>query len=159
MDTLVALGSGVSFLWSVYVYISAVSLQLSGDAGGAIHSLHGLYFESAAMILALISLGKTLEERAKGKTTTALRALMDLSPKLATVLRGGEEVTVPAMELGIGEIFIVRPGEIFPADAVVTFGKSAVDESALTGESLPVEKTEGATVSGATVNTRGLPTS
>lgn len=155
MDTLVSLGSGVSFLWSIYVYAGAVQLQISGDAAAALHALHGLYFESAAMILALISLGKLLESRAKGKTTNALRALMDLSPKLATVIRDGEEVTVPAAALAVGDIFIVRPGESIPADAVVILGESAVDESSLTGESLPAEKTLGSKVYAGTVNQSG----
>ena len=156
MDTLVALGSGVSYLWSIYVYATAVSLQASGDATAAMHALHGLYFESAAMILALISLGKLLESHAKGKTTNALRALMDLSPKLATVLRDGEEKTVMAAELCVGDIVLIRPGESIPADATVISGESAVDESSLTGESLPAEKTVGSQIFAGTVNRSGL---
>ena len=156
MDTLVALGSGVSYLWSIYVYVGAVLIQLGGDVSAAMHALHGLYFESAAMILALISLGKLLEGRAKGKTTNALRALMDLSPKLATLLRDGEEITVMAAELSVGDVILIRPGESIPADAVVISGESAVDESSLTGESMPSEKTVGSQLFAGTVNRSGV---
>ena len=151
MDTLVALGSGVSFVWSVAVYIGALTAK---DA--SYHMLHGLYFESAAMIVALITLGKLLEARAKGKTTSALEALMELSPKLAHVIRDGREITVAAGEVEVGDVFVVRPGESFPVDGEVIEGESAVDESALTGESVPSEKTVGSRVFGATVNRSGF---
>lgn len=153
MDTLVSLGSGVSFLWSIWVYILALNEPVAEQAR---HLLHGLYFESAAMILALITLGKLLEARAKGKTTGALASLMELSPKLARVMRDGEEITVPAAEVKVGDLFTVRPGESLPVDGEVVEGESAVDESRLTGESLPSEKSVGSRVFAATVNKSGF---
>ena len=145
MDTLVSLGSAASFIYSVYVMIA-----MHG------HFLHDLYFESAAMILALITLGKMLEARSKGKTTDALRSLMNLTPKKATVIRNGFNIVVPLEDVRKGDIFTVKPGESIPVDGVVVEGESAVDESALTGESIPVDKTVGDTVSGATINRSGF---
>ncbi len=148
MDTLVALGSGVSFLWSVYTLIKIIN----GSA-----ELYGkLYFESAAMILVLITVGKMLEARSKGKTTDALKSLISLAPKTAAVIRGGAEITIPADELKAGDIFTVRPGESIPADAVITEGSAAIDESALTGESIPADKSEGDSVFAATINKTGF---
>ena len=148
MDTLVALGSLASFGYSVYI---TVKIAIEANA----HLLHELYFESAAMILALITLGKLLEAYSKGRTTDALRALMKLSPKQATVIRDGVEKSIPAGELVIGDIFIVRPGESIATDGVVIEGQSSVDESALTGESIPVDKGAGDRVLGATINRQG----
>ena len=145
MDTLVSLGSTASFVYSLYILIATPK-----------HFLHELYFESAAMILALITLGKLLEARSKGKTTTALKSLMDLAPKRANVIRDGNEVNVPIDEVFKGDIFTVRPGESIPVDGVVIEGHSAVDESALTGESIPIDKSVGDTVSGATINRSGF---
>ena len=152
MDTLVSLGSGASFLWSVYVLFE----MTSASADRAHELLHGLYFESAAMILVLITLGKILEARSKGKTTDALKSLMNLSPKTAVVERGGQESEVPIGEVQKGDIFLVRPGMSVPADGVVICGESAVDESMLTGESLPVEKAQGSAVYAATMNQSGF---
>lgn len=149
MDTLVSLGSTASFVYSVYALLS---MTVSATPQ---KYLHELYFESAAMILALITLGKMLEARSKGKTTNALKGLMDLAPKEATVIRDGKETTIPAASVKIGDIFIVRPGERIPVDAIIIEGHSAVDESALTGESIPVDKTVGDAVSGATINRSG----
>ena len=169
MDTLVALGSGVSFAWSLYVFYSMCTL-VSGsgvvDAAGLTDWLDGLgkqmgdlylhlYFESAAMIPALITIGKTLEAISKGRTTSALRSLMQLAPKKATVIRDGKETEIPADDVRTGDLFIVRPGDSIPADGVVVFGTSAVNESALTGESIPVDKAEGDPVSTATINQSG----
>ncbi|MBE6680438.1 MAG: copper-translocating P-type ATPase [Ruminococcaceae bacterium] len=145
MDTLVALGSA-----SAFVYSFAMTVLHGGDC------LHELYFESAAMILTLITVGKMLEARAKGKTTDALKSLMSLAPKTATVIRDGKEVTVPVSEVQKGDIFVVRPGESIPCDGVLVSGGGAVDESALTGESLPVDKTEGSKVYAATINKSGF---
>ena len=150
MDTLVALGSGISFLYSV-----AVVFRMTAETEHASHLLHGLYFESAAMILALITVGKMLEARSKGKTTDAIKRLIDLSPKTARVIRDGKETEIRADELVVGDIFTVRPGDSFPADGIVTEGESAVNESALTGESIPVDKTAGSKVSAATINQNG----
>ena len=155
MDTLVALGSGASFVYSTAVLFLMSHDLMSGDVAGAFHRLHGLYFESAAMILALITVGKLLEARAKGKTTDALKSLMSLTPDTATVLKDGAEVTVPAAEVRKGDRFTVKPGERIPVDGIVLEGESAVDESALTGESIPVDKTVGASVSAATLNQSG----
>ena len=155
MDTLVALGSGASFVYSTAVLFAMSFDLLNGDAAAALHRLHGLYFESAAMILALITVGKLLEARAKGKTTNALRSLMSLTPDTATVLRDGVEVVIPAAEVKKGDRFAVKPGERIPVDGVVLEGESAVDESALTGESVPVDKAVGSVVSAATVNRSG----
>ncbi len=150
MDTLVALGSSASFGWSVYVLFAMSADTVAGNLTHAAHRLHDLYFESAAMILVLITLGKLLEARAKGKTTDALRALLELAPPTVTVLRGGQEVTVPADEARVGDRFILRAGDRIPLDGTVLEGEGAVDESALTGESLPTDKAAGDAVSTAT---------
>ena len=156
MDTLVALGATASFVWSVYVLFAMTAAQASGDAM-AVHSyLHDLYFESAAMILTLITVGKMLEARSKGKTTDALKALMKLAPKTATVVRNNQEVTVPIDDVRKGDIFVVRPGESIPVDGVVIEGESAVNEASLTGESIPVDKAAGDQVSAATINQSGF---
>ena len=156
MDTLVALGATASFVWSVYVLFAMTAAQASGDAM-AVHSyLHDLYFESAAMILTLITVGKMLEARSKGKTTDALKALMKLAPKTATVVRNNHEVTVPIDDVRKGDIFVVRPGESIPVDGVVIEGESAVNEASLTGESIPVDKAAGDQVSAATINQSGF---
>ena len=155
MDTLVSLGSAASFIYSVWITISMSEAYIVGDVGAAMELLHGLYFESAAMILTLISVGKLLESLAKGKTTDAINSLMELSPKTATVIRGGEEVTIPAEEVIAGDVFVVRPGEMIAVDGVVIEGESQVVEAALTGESLPSEKSIGSSVLGATVNQSG----
>lgn len=152
MDTLVAMGSGVSFLYSVWMLFEMT--QYTADAA---HSyLHEFYFESAAMILTLITLGKMLEAKSKGKTTNALKGLLKLSPTAATVLENGKEITVPIEQLKVGDIFVVRPGESIPADGIVIEGHSAVNESALTGESIPVEKEANSKVSAATINQSGF---
>ena len=153
MDTLVGMGSAAAFVYSTAMLF--VMLGKSGDAEAEREILHGLYFESAAMILCLITVGKTLEARSKGKTTSALRSLMDLAPKTARVLRDGEEITVPAAQVRKGDIFVLRPGDSVPADGTVLEGESAVDESALTGESIPVDKGPGDAVSAATLNRSG----
>ncbi len=154
MDTLVSLGSGASFIYStVILFIMCEGASRGEDVH---HYLHGLYFESAAMILVLITLGKSLEARAKGKTTNAIKSLVDLSPKTATVIKDGKEVTVPLSSLSVGDIFIVRPGEAIATDGIITEGESAVNESALTGESVPVDKTAGDRVFGATINGNGF---
>ena len=155
MDTLVALGSGASFVYSTYALFAMTDAQLHGDAVAVMHYMHEFYFESAAMILALITVGKMLEARSKGKTTDALRSLMKLAPKIAVLLRDGQEVTVPIDQVRRGDIFVVRPGENIPVDGVVIEGESAVNESALTGESIPVDKAPGDAVSAATVNQSG----
>ena len=163
MDTLVALGSGVSFLWSLLVFFRMCGMITNGAANSELHELYHnqLYFESAAMIPALITVGKTLESLSKGRTTNALKSLMDLAPKTARVLRDTDsngtqtETIVPVEEVVVGDIFIVKPGESIPVDGVVIEGESAVDESALTGESVPVDKTEGDKVSAATINRSG----
>ncbi|MDD6012879.1 MAG: heavy metal translocating P-type ATPase [Oscillospiraceae bacterium] len=152
MDTLVALGAGASFLWSVYVLFAMTAAEKDQLA----HLSHEFYFESAAMILTLITLGKMLEARSKGKTADALKSLVKLRPKTACVIRSGEEQTVPAAEVVLDDIFVVRPGESIPVDGIVVGGHSAVDESALTGESIPVEKQQGDRVSAATVNQSGV---
>ncbi|MGN0773751.1 MAG: heavy metal translocating P-type ATPase [Candidatus Ventricola sp.] len=156
MDTLVALGSGASFVYSTYALFAMTDAQLHGDAEAVMHYMHEFYFESAAMILALITVGKMLEARSKGKTTDALRSLMKLAPKTAVLLRDGQEVTVPIDQVRRGDIFVVRPGENIPVDGVVIEGESAVNESALTGESIPVDKAPGDPVSAATVNQSGF---
>ena len=156
MDTLVALGSGASFLYSVYVVFAMTAAQMNGDLSAVAHGLHDLYFESAAMILTLITVGKMLEARAKGKTTDALAGLMALAPKTATVLRDGEETVVAIEAVKKGDIFIVRPGEHIPVDGIVIEGGSAVNESALTGESIPVDKAPGDSVSSGTTNESGF---
>ena len=150
MDTLVALGSGVSYVYSVFTVLKMTTVAEPH------HLLHGLYFESAAMIIALITVGKMLEARAKGKTTDAINALINLSPKTATVVRDGVEQTVLASEVRVGDFFLVRPGESVPVDGVVIEGASSINESALTGESVPVDKQSGDEVLAATVNQSGF---
>ena len=155
MDTLVALGSAASFGYSVYALFAMTGHAAAGDAAGAAHYLHEFYFESAAMILTLITVGKMLEARSKGKTTDALKSLMRLSPKTATLWVDGAEVETPIEQVKTGDLFVVRPGEHIPVDGVVEEGESAVDESALTGESIPVDKAVGSSVSAATTNRSG----
>ena len=155
MDTLVAMGSGVSFVWSCVQLFRMTGLAAAGDASGAHDLLHELYFESAAMILTLITVGKMLEARAKGKTTDALKGLMSLSPKTALIAENGTEREVPVTEIRRGMCFAVRPGMIFPADGTVQSGSGAVDESALTGESIPVDKSPGDPVRAGTRNQSG----
>ena len=156
MDTLVAMGSAAAFGYSTYALFAMSAAQLTGGAAAAEEWMHEFYFESAAMILTLITVGKMLEARSKGKTTDALRGLMRLAPKTANVIRNGEETTVPVAEVKCGDIFVVRPGESIPVDGVITEGHSAVDESALTGESIPVDKAAGDSVSAATINQEGF---
>ena len=156
MDTLVALGSAASFGYSAFALFAMSGALARGDAGAAMSYLHGLYFESAAMILTLITVGKLLEARSKGKTTDALKSLMKLAPQTATLLREGAEVTVPIAQVKKGDLFVVRPGENIPVDGLVLEGSSAVNESALTGESIPVDKTAGDKVSAATTNQSGF---
>ena len=156
MDTLVALGSAASFGYSTCMLFVLTGVQAKGDAMGAMQILHGFYFESAAMILALITVGKLLEARSKGKTTSALRGLMQLAPKTAHVLRDGRETEIPASEVKMGDLFVVRPGESIPVDGEVVEGSSAVNEAALTGESIPADKLPGDAVSGGTVNQSGF---
>ena len=156
MDTLVALGSSASFLWSTYALFAMTRAQVDGNDVLVMHYMMELYFESAAMILTLITVGKMLEARSKGKTTDALKSLMKLAPQTATLLREGAEVTVPIAQVKKGDLFVVRPGENIPVDGLVLEGSSAVNESALTGESIPVDKTAGDTVSAATTNQSGF---
>ena len=155
MDTLVALGAAAAFGYSTYALFAMTGAQVAGDADGVMHYMHEFYFESAAMILTLITVGKTLEARSKGKTTDALKRLMQLTPKTAVLLENGKERTVPIEQVMTGMEFAVRPGEHVPVDGVILEGSSALDESALTGESVPVDKTVGDPVSAATVNTSG----
>lgn len=155
MDTLVALGSGASFIYSTFALFAMSDAVTNGKMELAESYMHEFYFESAAMILTLITLGKTLESYSKGRTTDALKSLMKLSPKMAVVERDGEEVQIPASKVQIGDIFIVRPGDSIPVDGIVLEGHSAVDEAALTGESVPVDKKEGDAVSAATINKSG----
>ncbi len=155
MDTLVALGSGASYVWSVYlIYVMAISVT-NGNYIEYRHYLHQMYFESAAMILTLITVGKLLESIAKGKTTSAIKGLMKLTPKTATVIRDGKEAVILSKEVTRGDIFVVKPGESVPVDGIVIDGVSSVDESALTGESMPVEKSAGASIYAGTTNTTG----
>ena len=156
MDTLVALGSMASFVWSVYALFAMTRAQVDGDSAAVMNYMMEFYFESAAMILTLITVGKMLEARSKGKTTDALKGLMKLAPKTAVVVRDGQEATVPIEQVRKGEIFVVRPGENIPVDGVILEGNSAVNESALTGESIPVDKNPGDAVSAATVNQSGF---
>ena len=156
MDTLVALGASASFLWSVYALFAMTGAQVRGDAAGVMAYMNEFYFESAAMILTLITVGKTLEAKSKGKTTDALKSLIRMTPKTAVVLRDGRETEIPAGDVAVGDIFVVKPGESVPVDGVVTEGSSAVNESALTGESIPVDKSEGDRVSAATINQSGF---
>ena len=155
MDTLVALGSGASFIYSTYALFAMTDAQLKGNDTAVMSYMHEFYFESAAMILALITVGKMLEARSKGKTTDALKGLMKLAPKTAVIIRDGVETKVPIEEVKKGDIFVVRPGENIPVDGVVLEGTSAVNEAALTGESIPVDKAQGDPVSAATVNQSG----
>ena len=156
MDTLVALGSSASFLWSTYALFAMTRAQVDGNDALVMHYMMELYFESAAMILTLITVGKMLEARSKGKTTDALKSLMKLAPQTATLLREGAEVTVPIAQVKKGDLFVVRPGENIPVDGLVLEGSSAVNESALTGESIPVDKAAGDKVSAATTNQSGF---
>ena len=156
MDTLVALGSMASFVWSVYALFAMTRAQVDGDSAAVMSYMMEFYFESAAMILTLITVGKMLEARSKGKTTDALKSLMKLAPKTAVVLRNNEELTIPIEQVHKGDIFVVRPGENIPVDGVIIEGNSAINESALTGESIPVDKTSGDLVSAATVNQSGF---
>ena len=156
MDTLVALGSMAAFVYSTYALFAMTGAQMQGDADAVVRYMMEFYFESAAMILTLITLGKMLEARSRGKTTDALRGLMKLAPQTAVILRGGAETTVPIAQVRKGDIFLVRPGESIPVDGVVLEGSSAVNESALTGESIPVDKAAGDAVSAATLNQSGF---
>ena len=156
MDTLVALGATASFGYSTYALFAMTGAQVRGDAAAVMQYMHEFYFESAAMILALITVGKMLEARSKGKTTDALRSLMKLAPQTATLVRGGQEIAVPIAQVQRGDVFVVRPGESIPVDGVVLEGESAVNESALTGESIPVDKAVGDSVSAATTNQSGF---
>lgn len=155
MDTLVALGSGASFIYSTYALFAMTDAQLKGNDTAVMSYMHEFYFESAAMILALITVGKMLEARSKGKTTDALKGLMKLAPKTAVIIRDGVETKVPIEEVKKGDVFVVRPGENIPVGGVVLEGASAVNEAALTGESIPVDKAQGDPVSAATVNQSG----
>lgn len=155
MDTLVALGSAAAFGYSTYALFAMTGAQLQGDMDAVMSYMDEFYFESAAMILTLITVGKMLEARSKGKTTDALKSLMKLAPQTAVLLRDGKEVKVPVEEVQVGDLFVVRPGDSMPVDGVVEEGSSAVDESALTGESIPVDKEPGDPVSSATINQSG----
>ncbi len=156
MDTLVALGATAAFVYSTYALFAMTGAQVRGDMDAVMDYMMDFYFESAAMILTLITVGKMLEARSKGKTTDALKSLMKLAPKTATVVRDGQEVTVPVEQVQRDDVFVVRPGESIPVDGVVIEGTSAVNESALTGESVPADKTPGDAVSAATVNQSGF---
>lgn len=156
MDTLVALGASASYLWSVYALFAMTKAQTVGDMDAVMHYMDEFYFESAAMILTLITVGKMLEAKSKGKTTDALKSLMKLAPQNATVIRGESEVTVSIEEVKKSDIFVVRPGENIPVDGIILEGSSAVNEAALTGESIPVDKTVGDSVSAATINQSGF---
>ena len=156
MDTLVALGSMAAFVYSTYALFAMTDAQVKGNADAVMSYMHEFYFESAAMILTLITVGKMLEARSKGKTTDALKSLMKLAPKTAVVVRDGKEVTVGIEQVQKGDVFVVRPGENIPVDGIVLEGSSAVNEAALTGESIPVDKTVGDSVSAATVNQSGF---
>ena len=156
MDTLVALGSMASFVWSVYALFAMTRAQVDGNSELVMHYMMEFYFESAAMILTLITVGKMLEARSKGKTTDALKGLMKLAPKTAVVIRNGQEITVPIDQVVKDDVFVVRPGESIPVDGVILEGSSAVNEAALTGESIPVDKAAGDRISAATVNQSGF---
>lgn len=156
MDTLVALGSGASFVYSVYALFAMTDAQVKGNADLVMSYMHEFYFESAAMILTLITVGKMLEAHSKGKTTNALKALLNLAPKKATLLIDGKETEVTVDKVKKGDVFVVRPGESIPVDAEITDGSTAVDESALTGESIPVDKTVGDSMSAGTINKSGF---
>ena len=156
MDALVALGAAAAFGYSTFALFAMTDAQVRGDADAVMSYMHEFYFESAAMILELITLGKMLEARSKGKTTDALKSLMKLAPKTATLLRDGAEISVPVEQVAKGDVFVVRPGENIPVDGTVLEGNSAVDESTLTGESIPADKTVGSTVSAGTLNQSGF---
>ena len=156
MDTLVALGAGASYGYSVYALFAMTAAQTAGDMDHVMELMHEFYFESAAMILTLITVGKMLEAHSKGKTTDALKSLMKLAPKTATLLRDGKEQEVSIDQVRRGDQFVVRPGENIPVDGIVLEGNSAVNEAALTGESIPVDKAEGDKVSAATMNQSGF---
>lgn len=156
MDTLVAMGSGVSFLWSLYCLFAMTDAQVKQNTEAVINYMDNFYFESAAMILTLITVGKFLEAKSKGKTTSALKSLMKLAPKTATIIRNDSEISVNVEEVHIDDIFVIRPGETIPVDGVVVDGFSAVNESALTGESIPVDKNTGSKVSSGTLNQSGF---
>ncbi|MBQ7521052.1 MAG: heavy metal translocating P-type ATPase, partial [Clostridia bacterium] len=156
MDSLVALGASASFLWSLYVLFAMTRSVVDGDESAVMTYMMDFYFESAATILTLITVGKMLEARAKGKTTDALKGLMNLAPKTAVLLRDGKETEVPIAQVKQGDIFVVRPGDSIPVDGIVLEGSSAVNEAALTGESVPVDKAAGDSVSAATVNQSGF---
>lgn len=156
MDTLVALGAGAAFVYSTYVLFAMTDAFIQGDSDAVTGYMHEFYFESAAMILTLITVGKMLEARAKGKTTDALKGLMKLAPKTAIILIDNEEVEVPASEVKRGDIFVVRPGENIPVDGIVLEGNSAVNEASLTGESIPADKAYGDIVYAATINQSGF---
>ena len=156
MDTLVALGSGASFVYSTYALFAMTVAQTKGDMSAVMSYMDDFYFESAAMILALITVGKTLEAYSKGRTTDALKGLMSLSPKTANVIRDGKEITVDIDDVAVDDVFVVRPGESIPVDGIVIDGESAVDESVLTGESLPVDKAVNDKVTSATINKSGF---
>ena len=155
MDTLVSMGSAASFVWSVYALFAMTGHVMNGEMDMAMHYMHDFYFESAAMILTLITIGKMLEARSKGKTTDALKGLMKLAPKTAVLLRDGAETEVPIEQVKKGDVFVVRPGENIPVDGIILEGSSAVNEAALTGESIPVDKETGDSVSAATTNQSG----
>lgn len=156
MDTLVALGSSASYIWSTYALFAMTAAQAKGDAEAVMMYMDEFYFESAAMILTLITVGKMLEARSKGKTTDALKSLMKLAPKTAFIEKDGVETEIPVEEIAEGDVFVVRPGDNVPADGVITWGSSSVNESALTGESIPVDKTVSDKVFAATINTSGF---
>lgn len=156
MDTLVALGSGAAFVYSTYALFAMTDAQVRMDMDGVMHYMHEFYFESAAMILTLITVGKMLEAHSKGKTTDAIKSLMKLAPKTANIISDGSELNVPVENVKKGDIFIVRPGENIPVDGIVVEGSSAVNEAALTGESIPVDKSAGDNVSAATLNQSGF---
>ena len=156
MDTLVALGSGAAFVYSTYALFAMTDAQVRMDMDGVMHYMHEFYFESAAMILTLITVGKMLEAHSKGKTTDAIKSLMKLAPKTANIIRDGSELNVPVENVKKGDIFVVRPGENIPVDGIVVEGSSAVNEAALTGESIPVDKSAGDNVSAATLNQSGF---
>lgn len=155
MDTLIAIGSGASFLYSTYSLFAMTVAQTAGDSAKVMSYMDGFYFESAAMILTLITVGKTLESYSKGRTTDALKGLLSMAPKTATIIRDGAETDVPTENVQIGDIFAVKPGESIPVDGVIIDGETAIDESAITGESIPVDKTEGDSVTAATINSSG----
>lgn len=156
MDTLVALGSTASFAWSVYALFKTIIAISGGDNGMAAAYMDEFYFESAAMIVTLITIGKMLEAKSKGRTSDALKSLVKLKPQNATVVIDGKEVIVPIGEVKVGDVFVVRPGESVPVDGIVEDGETAIDESALTGESIPVDKAKGDRVSAATINSSGF---